>query len=124
VSVQLGNTLHGVSALQTFSLATRDAARSAITYFAQVQTRLSSQRGTVGVFQSRAQYAVNTLAEASGEFVAAESRITDADIAEESANLVKERILQQAGAEVLASANQQPALVLKLLSDEARAGGP
>jgi flagellin len=43
-------------------------------------------------------------------------RIVDADVAVEAANLVKGRILQQAGAAVVAQANQSPALALKLLS--------
>jgi flagellin-like hook-associated protein FlgL len=115
VSVLFGNSLSGVSALQRFSLATRDGARAAMTYFAQVQTRVSSQRGIVGAFESRAQYAASTLSVSSEEFSAAESRITDADIAEESANLVKLQILQQAGAAVLSQANQGPALALVLL---------
>ncbi len=39
----------------------------------------------------------------------------DADVAEETASLVRLQILQQAGAAVLAQANQQPALALQLL---------
>ena len=115
VRVLLGNSLHGVSGLQSFSLTTQAGARSAITYFAQVQTRLSSQRGTVGAFESRAQFAVDTLRQASQEFISAQGRITDADVAEESATLVKNRILREAGAAVLADANQLPALALTLL---------
>jgi len=112
VSLLLGNSFHGVSALQSFSLATRDSARSAMTYFAQVQTRVSAQRGVIGSFESRAGYAVNSLASAFEELKAASGRITDVDVADESANLVKNRILQKAGAAVLAQANQAPALVL------------
>ena len=46
---------------------------------------------------------------------AAESRITDVDVAEEAARLVSTDILQQTVAAVLAHANQEPALALKLL---------
>src|SRR5262249_2406047 len=53
VSVLLGNTERGVGALLPFSLATRDDARSAMTYVAQEQVRLSAQRGQIGAFQSR-----------------------------------------------------------------------
>ena len=114
-SALLGTSLHGVSALHAFSLASRDAARDAMTYFAEVQTRISSQRAIVGAFESRARYAVNTVAEGSQESTAAESRIADADVAEETAIPVKNRIPQQAGAAVLARANQEPALALTLL---------
>jgi flagellin-like hook-associated protein FlgL len=112
----LGRPIYCVSALQTFSLSTRDGAKSAMAYFGQVSKRISSQRGTIGAFQSRAQFAANTLGAASGELAAAEAWITDADIAEESAALVKDRILQQAGMAVLLQSNQLPALVLNLLS--------
>ena len=43
------------------------------------------------------------------------SRITDADIAEETAKLIRTQINQQAAAAVLAQANQQPSLALRLL---------
>jgi flagellin len=45
----------------------------------------------------------------------AEGRIRDADIASESANLIRKQISQQAAVNVLAQANQQPALALQLL---------
>jgi flagellin len=47
--------------------------------------------------------------------MAAESRIRDVDVAAESAELTRLSILQQAGASVLAQANQAPALALSLL---------
>lgn len=118
VSVRLGNALHGVSALQSFSLTTRDGAKNAMTYFARVGTTISSQRGIIGAFESRIQCAISTLLVSSEEFTAAEGRIVDADVAEESAALLRGRILQQAGAAVLSSSNQQPSLVLKLLGAE------
>ena len=46
---------------------------------------------------------------------ASESRIRDLDIAKESANMVKNQILQQASATVLSQANQIPQLALSLL---------
>ena len=49
-------------------------------------------------------------------FAAAESRIIDADIAREAADLVRTQILQQAATAVLAQANQAPVLTLKLLT--------
>jgi len=47
--------------------------------------------------------------------LAAESRIRDADVAEDSATLVRLGIVQQAASAVLAQANQQPSLALALL---------
>jgi flagellin len=48
-------------------------------------------------------------------YIAASSRITDADIAQESARLTSTQIRQQGASAVLAQANQSPALVLQLL---------
>jgi len=78
-------------------------------------TNLAKQRGVIGSFQSRVQVALNNLTSSKENFKAAESRIKDADIAMESANLTRIQIVQQAGAAVLAQANQAPALALTLL---------
>ena len=58
---------------------------------------------------------LNTLASSRENFAAAEGRIMDADVAEETANLTRTQILQQAGSAVLAQANLQPSLALQLL---------
>jgi flagellin len=46
---------------------------------------------------------------------AAESRIRDVDVAEESAALVRNQVLQQASAAMLSQANQAPNIALSLL---------
>ena len=46
---------------------------------------------------------------------AARSRIMDADYAQETANLARAQILQQAGSAMLSQANAQPQMVLQLL---------
>lgn len=56
-----------------------------------------------------------SLAVASKNTSAANSRITDADIASSMSELVRSQILQQAGVSVLAQANQAPSMVLQLL---------
>jgi flagellin len=77
--------------------------------------QLCAQRGEIGAFQSRLGVAVNTLSVSRENYLSARSQITDADVAQESAQLLKNQILQQAGAAVLAQANQAPALALMLL---------
>ena len=81
--------------------------------------RISRKLGAIGSTQSRLAVALNTLTSARENFAAAESRIMDADIAEESAALVRTQILQQAGAAVLGQANLQPTLALRLLGGAA-----
>jgi len=76
---------------------------------------LAQQRGTLGATESRLRVAINNLSVARENLAAAESRIRDVDVASEAAELTRLSILQQAGAAVLAQANQQPALALSLL---------
>ena len=66
-------------------------------------------------FYNGIQIAINNLTVARENFAAAESRIRDVDVASEAAELTRLSILQQAGASVLAQANQQPQLALSLL---------
>jgi len=76
---------------------------------------LASTRGTLGAAEARLRVTINNLSVARENFAAAESRIRDVDVASEAAELTRLGILQQAGAAVLAQANQQPALALSLL---------
>jgi flagellin len=84
--------------------------------FKNALNNITTQRGVVGANMSRVGFATNVLLASSENFLSAESRIRDTDVAEESANLVRRQILQQAGAAVLGQANQQPSLALKLLA--------
>lgn len=76
---------------------------------------LASNRGTLGAAESRLNVAINNLSVARENFASAESQIRDTDVAASAAELTRLGILQQAGAAVLAQANQQPALALSLL---------
>jgi len=93
---------------QSASRAALDAVNSAI-------TSLATTRGNLGAVESRLNVAINNLAVARENFASAESRIRDVDVASEAAELTRLGILQQAGASILAQANQQPALALSLL---------
>lgn len=114
--VQLSQTTSGVSPLLPFKLTSRAGALQALSQFTNALNNISSQRGVIGAFESRINTAVNVLQVTTENFQAAASRITDADVASESANLTRTQILQQAASAVLAQANQQPALALRLLS--------
>ncbi|MCB0331677.1 MAG: flagellin, partial [Bdellovibrionales bacterium] len=114
-SVLIGNTRDGIQPLLEFSLATRADAKAALAPLERRLEDLSIQRGVIGAYQSRIASAVSTLGSQSENYNAAESRIRDADIANETSNLTRLQILQNAAAAVLSQANQQPALALQLL---------
>ena len=115
VTVRLGNTRPGVAPLLPFSLATIADARGAMSLMEQKLDQLSAQRSIIGSFQTRVTIAIDHMRALTENYAAAESRITDADIAEEASAQIRLQILQQAAAAVLAQANQQPALALQLL---------
>lgn len=76
---------------------------------------VSTNRATFGALQSRLESAVRSIAVASENAAAANSRVADADIAGSMSQLVRAQILQQAGISVLAQANQAPGMILDLL---------
>jgi flagellin len=76
---------------------------------------LGTLRATNGSEQSRLTFAADMLAVNKTNLEAANGRITDVDIASESANLARLNILQQAGTAMLAQANQSNQSILRLL---------
>ena len=76
---------------------------------------LNSLRGALGAVQSRLNSAKSLTEVTRENYQGAESRIRDADIAEESAQLVASQITQQAATRVLQAANLQPQIALTLL---------
>jgi flagellin len=75
----------------------------------------SSTRASIGATQNRLAVTVSNLQSANTNLAAANSRIRDVDVAEESASMTKNNILSQAGIAVLSQANQLPSMALKLL---------
>jgi flagellin len=94
----------------------QSAARLALDAVNNAISSLAATRGTLGAAESRLRVAINNLSVSLENSASAESRIRDADVAADAAELTRLGILQQAGAAVLAQANQQPAIALSLLS--------
>ena len=93
-------------------------AANATTELDAIDTALAgvdSIRGNLGAKQNRFQSTIANLSNISENLSSARSRIMDADIAQETSNMTKFNILQQAGVSVLAQANQMPSLALSLL---------
>ncbi|MFG6416753.1 flagellin [Roseateles sp. DC23W] len=76
---------------------------------------VNSERATLGASQNRMDQVISNLQISVENQSAAKSRITDADFAQETANLSRASILQQAGNAMIAQANQIPSQVLSLL---------
>ena len=76
---------------------------------------ITTSRATYGAAMSRFEFAISNLRITSENQTAARGRIMDADFAQETANLSRANILQQAGTAMVSQANQQPNNVLSLL---------
>lgn len=98
-----------------FTVSDRDEARSGLESIDEALLRLNEIRARVGASQGRLQTTISAQQIYAENLMAAKSRIKDADLAKETANLTKDSILRQAGVAVLGQANQTPALALSLL---------
>jgi flagellin len=76
---------------------------------------ISNLAATLGAVQNRLQYTSDAISSTEENLSASNSRIQDVDMASEMTMLTQQQILQQAGTAMLAQANSQPQLVLKLL---------
>ncbi len=76
---------------------------------------LSATRATIGAQVNRLEYTINNLETARENLTAAESRIRDLDIAEETANLTKNQILVSSATSMVAQANKVPQQALALI---------
>ncbi len=102
----------GVNALD---LSTKVNAQAALTTIDAALATVSSARSEFGAFGNRLNSAIATIQTSSESLSAANSRIRDVDVAEETSKMSRAQILVQAGVSVLAQANQAPQVALKLL---------
>lgn len=113
-NVLLGNATTTTNTPE-LDFSTQASARLSLNTLQSQSVDLGKEIGRIGAAQSRLEVAFNVVGSLRENSAAAESRIRDTDIAQESANLIRLQILQLAGTAVLAQANQQPSLALRLL---------
>jgi flagellin len=97
------------------SLGTKEQAQNSLDVVDTAMVSVNAMRANFGAMQNRLQSTVNNLLIAHENLSAANSRIRDADIAAESAELTRNTILKQAGISVLTQANAAQQMALKLL---------
>lgn len=97
------------------SIDTQAAAEAAVSALADAVAALGNAQAVVGRGQNQFNFAVNLAQSQLTNLAASESRIRDADLAQEAANLSKAQIQLQAGIAALAQANSAPQQVLSLL---------
>jgi len=108
----VGSALDDVSDV---NISTQAGSNDALSIIDGAIGQIDTIRGDLGAVQNRFESTIANLQNVSENLSAARSRILDADIAQETSNMTKQNILQQAGVSILAQANQAPQLALSLL---------
>ncbi|PKA03357.1 flagellin [Leptospira ellisii] len=80
-------------------------------------TKVNQQRADLGAYYNRLEITSQGLQSSYVNMVAAESRVRDADMAEQIVDYTRNQILTKSGSAMLAQANMRPDQVVKLLSD-------
>ncbi|HSZ08169.1 MAG TPA: flagellin [Steroidobacteraceae bacterium] len=112
----LSLTTSGATAtLANQNVLTVAGANSTISSVDAALSTVSAFQSQLGAIQNRFTAAVSNLQSTAQNLTQSRSTIQDADFAAETANLTQAQVLEQAGISVLAQANQQPQLILKLL---------
>jgi flagellin len=88
---------------------------SALTSLTSAINNISSMAATLGAVQNRLQYTSDSISSTEQNLSASNSQIKDVNMAQEMTHMTQEQILEQAGTSMLAQANSQPQLILKLL---------
>jgi flagellin len=103
------------TAISQLNISTVAGAQTALASIDSALSSVNSSRASLGAVQNRFTSVVSSLQTTSENLTASRSRIQDTDFAEETANLTRAQILQQAGTAMLAQANSLPQGVLSLL---------
>ena len=99
----------------TVDISTQANAVAAVNALSAAVSKLGTAQAVVGRGQNQLSYAITLAQSQVTNIAAAESRIRDADLAQEAANLTRAQIILQAGVAALAQANSAPQAVLALL---------
>jgi flagellin len=106
----------GTASGDGMDISTWAGATSAVATIQTAIQNLATIRANNGAEQSRLTFAADMLAVNKTNLEAANSRILDVDVADESTKLARYNILQQAGTAMLAQANQSTQSILRLIS--------
>ena len=112
----VGGAGSAAATLANQNVLTVAGANSTISSIDAALTTVSAFQSQLGAIQNRFAAAVSNLTSTAQNLTQSRSTIQDANFASETAKLTQAQVLEQAGISVLAQANQQPQLILKLLA--------
>ncbi|MBM9513155.1 flagellin [Desulfogranum marinum] len=109
------HTVDSTKGIDVIDITTLTGANEAMLRIDAALSSVDSSRGKLGAVQNRFESTISNLQNVAENLTAARSRIRDADIAQETSEMTRSNILQQAGVSILTQANQTPQLALQLL---------
>jgi flagellin len=115
VSGTIGAVSTSALSLSGVAITSATLAAAAVSTIATAVSTLGTAQSSIGTLENRLQFAISLAGSQTVSNKAAESRIRDANVAEESANLTRYNILTQSGIAALSQANQSSQSVLSLL---------
>jgi len=115
ISVSIGATSATALSINTQSISAASKAQNSLSALDSAIKSVSGTRGDLGAVQNRLQITVNNLSTQRENISAANSRIRDVDVADETVSMTRSQILMQAGVAVLAQSNQLPSMALSLI---------
>jgi flagellin len=115
IQVQISTVSPSSFGIELLAITSTGAAQGTLSILDAAIQEVSGQRASLGAAQNRLEATINNISTQFNNLSAANSRIRDVDVAEETAAMARNRILMQSGVSVLAQANQIPALALQLL---------
>lgn len=113
--VSAANSTSSFLGINDVSTASRESSQMNLEKIDKALNSVSANRANFGAMQNRLQSTMNNLNVTDENLSAANSRIRDADIALETAELTKRNVLQSAAVSTLAQANNNSMLALKLI---------
>jgi flagellin len=115
ITVTISDTGTSALGMSAASVSSKTGAQSALSAIDTALQNVSTKRASLGAMGNRLNSTIANLGVAHENISAANSRIRDVDVAQETSALTKSQILLQAGVAVLAQANASPQVALSLL---------
>ena len=115
ITVTLDNVADTVGGIKDLEVTDHDTAQASTESVDEAIKAISTTRAGLGAMQNRFEHTINNVNVAVENLSASESRIRDADMAQEMVAFTRNQILSQAGTSMLAQANQASQGVLSLL---------
>jgi flagellin len=115
-AVNASASFNAVAVGAGINIMSADAAQSALTSVGNAITLKDAARAAFGYKMNRLESTISILDIQAENLMAAESRISDVDVATEMATLTRTQVLSQAGIAMLSQANSMPQMALSLLN--------